>query len=1143
MLVVHRSERADCLADALGGLLAAPVADPVAAEVVAVPTRGVERWLTQRLSHHLGAEAGRGDGVCANLDFPFPAALLARALAGVTGVDPDADPWRPERCVWPLIELIDAHAGDPVLAPLVGHLRAATPPDLSGRPGPLRRLAMARHIADLYDRYAIHRPELLLGWLDDRDGATRGWQPHLWRMLRRRIGTPGPAERMEEATVRLRTEPGLVDLPERVSVFGLTRLPASHLELLSALAEGRDVHLFLLHPSPALWDLTAGAGVTAPLPSRSEDPTARLAVHPLLRSWGRDAREMQLVLASMGRAGGRHHPVPAHPYRPGGLLQTIQADIRADRRPGDAGRAPLDPADTSLRIYSCHGRARQVEVLRDALLHLLQSDPTLEPRDVVVMCPDIDAFAPLIQAAFGVDPGSGTPGADDSDSPGHLPRIRVRLADRSLRQTNPLLAVAAGLLELAGSRVTAPDVLDLAARPAVSRRFRFDRDELSTLERWVAGVGVRWGVDPAHRRRWELDRVGDNTWSAGLDRLILGMAMADDGCRVYAGTVPFDDMPSSALDLAGRAAEFLARLERALDRLAGPQPVADWLAALADAVAVLAEGAPGEDWQRDQLERVLAETAEAVPTAAASGAERTAGPDLTLEEIRSLLSERLQGRPTRANFRTGDLTVCTLVPMRSVPHRVVALLGLDDGTFPRQPSLDGDDLLSDSPRVGDRDPRSEDRQLLLDAVLAAVDHLVITYSGRDERTNRLRPPCAPVAELLDVIDATFEGRARDHVVVSHPLQTFDRRNFQPGALGGVGPWSFDRVSLAGALASSSQTAAPPWLATSLPAAGEAVVHLDRLVAFVQHPVRAFLRTCLGLYLTGRDDDLDDELPLELGPLEKWAVGDRLLAAVISGIPLERAVVAERLRGFLPPGAIADPILSDICSDVTGLHRVLEARGLLSVGAESLEVRVDLPGGRSLIGTVPGVRAGVITQCNYSRLGPKHRLAAWVRFLALTADRPDGGYGAVTVGRGTGRESVAVARLEPVSGSGEARRTWALERLAVLVDLYDRGMREPLPLCCRTSAAWVQGRGRGEGDDQLQNRMAGQWVSNDQFPGEQDDPEHLEVWGPGTTVSMLLGTAPAPDETGPGWTDETSRFAVLARRLWDPLLEHESLEDR
>ncbi len=1151
MLVVHRSERADCLADALGLLLSAPLADPVVPEVVAVPTRGVERWLSQRLSQRMGAQPGRADGVCANLEFPFPGSLLGRALAGATGVDPGTDPWRPERCVWPLMEIIDEHAGDPVMAPLVQHLRAATPPDLAGRPAPVRRLAMARHVADLFDRYALQRPDLLLGWLEGRDepvgGAGPGWQPHLWRLLRGRIGIPGPAERIGPAAERLRADPALVDLPERVSVFGLTRLAASQLELLSAIAGPRDVHLFLLHPSGALWDRVAASVPPLTLPARAADPTTRLAVHPLLRSWARDAREMQLVVASSAAPAARHHPVPPHPSHPERLLQTIQADVRADRRPGAAGRPPIDPADTSLRVYACHGRARQVEVVRDALLHLLQSDPTLEPRHVVIMCPDIDAFAPLIQAVFGVDPAAaGSPPGrpvEDRAGPGEPPPMRVRLADRSLRQTNPLLSVAAGLLDLAGSRVTASEVLDLAGRPPVSRRFRFDPDELSALERWVAGTGIRWGLDPRHRRPWGLEQVGENTWTAGLDRLAVGMAMADDGCRLYAATVPFDDVPSSALDLAGRLAEFVGRLGQALDRLAGPQPLGAWIGALDRAVAGLAEAPPGEEWQLEQMQRILAETAGSRPSTPDGGP----GPVLTLEEVRSLLSDRLAGSPTRANFRTGDLTVCTLVPMRSVPHRVVALVGLDDGAFPRHPHADGDDLLAEDPRVGDRDARSEDRQLLLDALLAARDHVIISYSGRDERTNRPRPPCAPVAELLDVVDATFGGgdrpRARDHVVVAHPLQTFDRRNFDPGALGAAGPWSFDRVSLAGARAMLSRTPARPWLSGPLPRLAEQVVQLDRLVAFVQHPARAFLRIRLGLYLTGREDDLADGLPLELAPLERWAVGDRLLASVVSGIPLEQAAAAEQRRGFLPPGPVAGAVLADICSDVADLHRVLEGGGLLAGDAESLEVRVELPGPRTIVGTVPGVRASTVTQCNYSRLGPKHRLAAWVRFLALTADRPDGGFDAVTIGRGSRREAVAVARLRTAPGPADARRRWALERLAVLLDLYDRGMREPLPLFCRASAAWAQGRSRGEGDDQLIGRVAGEWASSDTVPGEQEEPEHLEVWGSGVTASTLLAARPEPTESGPGWAGEASRFAVLARRLWDPVLDHETVEDR
>ncbi|HEV2368308.1 MAG TPA: exodeoxyribonuclease V subunit gamma, partial [Acidimicrobiales bacterium] len=792
MLHLHRAERADLLVAALGELLLDPPDDPLVPEVVAVPTRGVERWLTQRLSHRLGAAAGRADGVCANVEYPFPGVLVARATAVACGFDPDQDPWPPERSVWPLMDIVDAHLDDRFLAPLAAHLRASSPRPANGAEGASRRFATVRHLADLYDRYAVHRPGMVQAWAQragsgaDADEWQEEWQAELWRRLRDHIGVPSRAERLAAASARLADEPELLGLPDRISLFGLTRLPASQLQVLEAIASHRDVHLFLLHPSGALWDRVARENPRpAPDLMRRDDPTRGAPANPLLRSWGRDAREMQLVLAAHGVSGGDHLPVASvDASAPESLLGLIQADIRADRVPGAGGRPPFDAGDDSLRVHACHGRARQVEVVRDAILHLLATDPTLEPRDVIVMCPDIEAFAPLVHSAFAgaeEDPGSGAPA------------VRVRLADRSLRQTNPLLAVAAALLDLTGERVTASQVLDLAAREPVSRRFRFDEEELAQLERWVSGTGIRWGLDGAHRRPWSLDAVECNTWGSGLDRLLLGVTMAEDGQRLFADALPYDDVSSPAVDLVGRFAEMVERLQTTLDELGGTQSVDAWRRALVAGTERLAMPAPEDGWQQEQLHRVLAETA-----------EEAAGSPTSLDrgEVRALLAERLRGRPTRANFRTGDLTICTLVPMRSVPHRVVCLLGLDDGVFPRHAAPDGDDLLLDEPRVGDRDGPGEDRQLLLDAVLAATEHLVITYEGRDLRTNRERPPAVPVAELLDVVDRTVqvpgsdgrEGdrdlRPRDAVVIHHPLQSFDARNFTPGVLTGAGPWSF-----------------------------------------------------------------------------------------------------------------------------------------------------------------------------------------------------------------------------------------------------------------------------------------------------------------------------------------------------------------
>ncbi len=1100
-LVVHRSERADALVEALGDVVSAGLPDPLQTEVISVPTRGVERWLTQRLSGRLGTSPGRADGVCANVDFPFPGRLIGGAVAAASGIDRDEDPWLPERAVWPLLDLIDAGMEEPWLATVAGHLAGSTRS---------RRFSTARHLTDLYDRYAVHRPWMLTAWVTGEDVDDAGaalpadtrWQAELWRRLRARIATPGPAERLEHACARLEADPSLAELPERISLFGLTRLPASYLQVLRALAADRDVHLFLLHPSPALWDRVAGAG--PPSRRRADDHTADLARHPLLASWGRDAREMQLVLADRP-VTDRHRAIATG--QTDTLLRRIQAGVRDDQPPpgeplpGQPDRRPsLDPDDRSIQVHACHGRARQVEVLRDAILHLLLDDPTLEARDVIVMCPDIETFAPLIHATFGAgaDP---TDGGGDHGAPVDL---RVRLADRSLRQTNPVLGAVWNLLALTDSRVTASQVLDFAGREPVRRRFRLDDDDLSRISEWVAATGIRWGLDGPHRAPFHLDGLAQNTWSSGLDRVLLGVAMADEDQRLVGGVVPLDDVDSGSIDLAGRFAELVDRLTAAVDSLAGRQDTPGWVQAVAGAADALTATTHDDGWQRSQLQRILDDV----------DAEAGASPaQLELAEFRSLLADRLRGQPTRANFRTGHLTVCTLVPMRSVPHRVVCLLGLDDGAFPRKTERDGDDLVLVDPHIGDRDGRSEDVQLLLDALLAATERLVITYAGRDERTNAERPPAVPVGELLDVIDRTVQvdgaGPARDRVVVHHPLQPFDGRNFTPGHLIPDRPWSFDPVTLEGAQALAGERTPPaPFLAAALPPRRTEILELDHLVRFVEHPVRAFLRQRLEISLGDWTVDLADAMPVDLDGLESWQVGDRLLQARLAGAGMDACIEAELGRGQLPPGALSTSALARMRPSIDQLIAATPAGD-----PDSVEVNVRLDDGRLLIGTVAGVVGNVVRTVTYSRLKPKSRLAAWVRYLAL-----DARYDVVSIGRrradGTPRTHISVARL----AAGGLDPSTARRHLHDLVAIYDAGLCEPLPIYCATSAAYAGKRGAAA--------AAKAWNSG-KYPGECAEAEHRLVLG---------RIVPFDELDGP-------RFVEYARRLWTGLLATEEVEDR
>jgi exodeoxyribonuclease V gamma subunit len=518
-----------------------------------------------------------------------------------------------------------------------------------------------------------------------------------------------------------------------------------------------------------------------------------------------------------------------------------------------------------------------------------------------------------------------------------------------------------------------------------------------------------------------------------------------------------------------------------------------------------------------------ARTSEAGSTGPGAG-----GRSLLLADMRNLLAHRLGGRPTRSNFRTGTLTVCTMTPMRSVPHRVVCLVGLDDGVFPRTSSADGDDVLARTPLTGEREPRSEDRQLFLDAILAARETLVITYTGANEHTGALRPPAVPLGELLDALDVTAAGPVREQVLVKHPLQPFDARNLVPGELAGDRPFSFDRSALAGARAAREPREPVTTLLTApLPARPTEDVSLEDLQSFFAHPVRAFLRSRVDVSSPLEAEETLDAIPVTLDGLQKWAIGDRLLAAVLGGTEPQGAMQAERLRGLLPPGELGARTLAEVVEGVRPLHR--QADELRQGPARTLDVDIDLGGGRRLTGTVPSVFGNKVVTVTYSRLAAKHRLRSWVDLLALSVGHPDESWTAHALGRG--RAGTTRALAGPLDHRAEG---WLRE----LVDIYDRGMREPLPLpvktaCTYAEASLVRRRG-GHSDAEWKARR--EWET-DRFsptgiPGEDADPAHVRAFGQGAPLACLL-TPPRPDET---WNDEPHRLGQYAWRLWQPLLE-------
>ncbi|CAM3686214.1 exodeoxyribonuclease V subunit gamma [Smaragdicoccus niigatensis] len=1057
MLRIYRADRSEDLAGGLARLLMAPLPDPFAREVIAVPAKGVERWINQQLATVLGAQSG--DGIAANIDYAPLARICGDAIAIASHIDPKTDPWHPDNLVWSVLDAIDDVIDEQWARVLKRHLGAG---QISHRNG--RRYATASMLAGLFSSYAAQRPGLLVDWAAGHNApdADLAWQSELFRRVREQIG-PSPAERLATSCAVIRRQPELLDLPERISVFGPTRFTFEQISVFAAISAHRDVHLWLPHPSPTMWDSLAGLDVPV---TRAADASAQQLHHPLLRTLAHSVREMQMTLANVeSECLSTESPAST-------LLQQLQDDIRNDRTPTPITR------DSSLQVHSGHGPARQVEILRECLLGAFEDDPTLQPRDVLVMCPDVETYAPLIRAAF----GQGIDG-----HPAH--QLRVRLADRALNQTNDVLIALDAILALGGSRVTASEFVDLCAMPAVANRFAFGDSEVTRIREWIAHSGARWGLGDHQRETFGLGSLKNGTIGLGLDRVVLGVA-ADEGSGQWLGMALPLDVESNDILLAGRVAELADALDDVIVAFEEPRSAADWLTLLGSLVDTFTGVGRDDEWQLVQARRELT-------SALGQGDDKV----LRLADVRAMLARVFEGRASRSNFRNGDLTVCTMVPMRSVPHRVIALLGVDDATFPRKANPDGDDVLQRSPLVGERDARMEDRQLLLDAIMACRQALMVFYTGADPVTGKSWPPAIPVAELLDVVRRMTGA----DITREHPLQPFDVRNF-------ISPFSFDPVALAGAKARLEPVVVPaqPW-AIELPAVPAGDVALENLKRFAVHPAQAFLRQRFGINLGDFDVVIRDELPIDINGLEEWAIGSRMLAAALAGHDRESLKQAEWRRNALPPKRMG-----------MAKYREIEAAvGALKAGADRYrigepavrDIDLDIGDGRRLLGTVPQIFERTIVAVSYSSLKPKDRMAMWVQLLALASQYP-GDWRAVVVGKAKSGGKVS-AGVKVLTAPDKPR-----DVLRDLVRIRDEGLRKPLQVGQKASEDYARWILRKASVPDALRRSEQSFTSK--FGDRSTDDVIKYVWG--ADVS---------------WSDFASaEFQRYSCELWHPLLECE-----
>ncbi len=951
-LNVYAGNRMEELLIDLQRVVARPLPSPLDRETIVVQSKGMQRWLSMELALRFG--------VWANCDYPFLNGVADRIFGLVLKEDADTAPFAPELLAWRLMGLIPPRLSDPAFAEIRHYL--------AGGDDAVKLFQLAEKIADTFDQYTLFRPDLLDRWERGRDG---GWQGELWRTL---VTESGPRHR---AALFLRFREALdllppdAPLPPRISLIGIPTLPPFHTDLLARLSDRTEVNLFLLNPCRAYWGDIVSGPERVRLARKGIDEGLLETGNPLLASLGRSGRQFYELLLSRydTHLAERYTPAPA-----GSLLHTIQNDI-LDLQ--DRGRlatpTPIAPGDRSLQLHSCHGPLREVEVLHDTLLDLLQGDATLTPRDIVVMTPDIDAYAPYIAAVFGGVRESGR-------------QIPHSVADRSIRTEGVVADLFLALLSLCEGRFTAGSVLELLDSPPVQERFGLSDDDLGTIRRWVQETRIRWGEDEADRARHGLPPYRDNSWRAGFDRLLAGYALPPEADRLYDGILPCEGIEGDGARLAGRFIDFGETLFDTVDRLREPRPLAEWAFCLRETAErfVDPEGAYQDE---------LLELSRVINTLGTLGTDARYGASVPVELVHRWLGERLDREEKGLGFLTGRVTFCRMLPMRSIPFKVVALLGMNDGAFPRENRPPGFDLMAREPRPGDRSLRDEDRYLFLEALLSARDCFLISYAGQSVKDNGELPPSVLVSELMDYVAAGFlpegagpepaDGRhpTVDRLVTRHRLQAFSPAYFTPGS----GLFSYARENCTALEERRKAGTIPPFLAAPLPEPPDErrLVTLAELHRFFGNPAAWFLKERLRLRLPEGGDELEAREPFGLDGLDAYTLRQELTAACLAGMDPRGQLPLFRSRGLLPPARHGELLFESLCDEATEfaaeVSRVTGGIGPIEPREIDLEI-----GGFRLLGRLDNLWPAGPVRYRAAAMKGKDRVRGWIDHLVACA---------------------------------------------------------------------------------------------------------------------------------------------------------------
>lgn len=1047
-ITLYSGNRLELLADRFAGIVSSSPLAVLDKEIIVLQSRGMMKWLTVEMSRRLG--------VWANFDYIFPNRMTSRILDSFLPGSADSRYFDKEVMTWRCMDLVRERIGEGDFSPLASYVED----DLRG----LKLYQLSSKIIDLYDQYMTYRPEMINSWDEgDTDG---GWQSVLWRLLT--AGMPGshPPALLDRVYSMARggAAPDADLLPRRINVFGISYLPMYHLNILSAASNFCDVNLFILNPSSEYWGNILSEReryrIISSAPAIPGDPEDYMHVergNVLLSSLGRTGRDF---LYNIFANDLDTEPCFAGPAGDS-LLSMIQGDIFSmTDRGADDPRPLIAEGDRSVTINSCHSVVREVEVLYDYILDLLDGNSRITPGDILVMSPGIEDYSSAIQGVFGRGGGD-------------LPAVPFRIVDRSPRNSSPALDTFFRFLSPDGERFTSAFVAGILECGEIRERFNLSGDDVGRLGHWIRETSIFWGIDSSHREGFGLPGIHQNTWSFGIERMMLGGVMSgvDD---LPLGILPYTDIEGSDLDLLGRFVEFFNSICEVYRMLKDDYTLSEWgdlLSKILEMIFITDDVPPSLSGLHEELYRL-----KGMETGAPFSGR------VGVEVISSYLERALSDVASGRDFVSGSLTFCEMLPMRSIPCRVICILGMNDSSFPRKSKSPSFDLMQAAPRRGDRSVRDEDRYLFLETIISARERLYISYTGRSISGNDKLNPSIVVSELIDYIRDNFTVSApgtsvHDHIFFEQRIQPYNPVYFIKGS--GYHTYRGDRAAGARSYA-LGERGEYRFFDAPLPAVevNGGRVTLNELISFLVNPSRYLITGRLGVYPELRQDEFIEREEFLPDALSRYNIRKTVLESLLNRMTKSDISARMEASGLLPHGTAGRVVFDEAWFAIDAF---LGGFGdLLSGERRSAEIDIAA-GGLRVTGRVENIYGGRCVFFRYAKEKGRDLISAWITHLALVSS----GHSDV--------ETVLVSK-------GDIKSWGAVDDaqgiLADLVSLYLEGMSVPVPLFPASSYGYAD-RFFTAGDDEPSVR--GMREANSAFTGwngtgDSSDPYIAKLFG-------------------------------------------------